>query len=253
MTPRACRGGTGGAAEVAGEFSHARVLVVDDHALLAETLASELRHAGCVVGVVRVPTVTGVLAAIDDFRPDVALLDLYLGRGAGTSLPLIAPLAESGIEVLVLTGATDELMLARCVEAGASAVLSKAAEFDVLLAAVVDAARGRRVQSLAERAEMLDRLRRARQDEDVRLAPFRRLTRRESAVLVALMDGRSAAEIAARAVVSLATVRSQIRAILQKLGVTSQIAAVAMAHRVGWTGPDGDELDDDESASCGVA
>src|SRR5262249_42316776 len=152
------------------ESFEARVLVVDDHALLAETLASELRHAGCVVAVVRVPTVAGVLAAIDDFRPDVALLDLYLGRGVGTSIPLIAPLADSGVEVLVLTGATDELMFARCVEAGATAVLSKSAPFDDLLDAVIDAARGQRVQPVAERAEMLERLRVARQAEGVRLA-----------------------------------------------------------------------------------
>jgi DNA-binding NarL/FixJ family response regulator len=49
------------------------------------------------------------------------------------------------------------------------------------------------------------------------------------------MDGRSAAEIAASSFVSLATVRSQIRAILQKLDVTSQLAAVAAAHHSGWT------------------
>jgi DNA-binding NarL/FixJ family response regulator len=202
--------------------------------LLAETLAAELRHAGCVVAVVPSPTLAGVLAAVDEFRPNVALLDLYLGRGVGTSIPLIAPLTDSGVEVLVLTGATDVIMHAACIEAGATAVLSKVAEFESLLGAVVDVARHQRVQSPAERAEMLDRLRRARRAERDRLAPFQRLTRRECAVLDALMDGLSAAEIAEVAVVSLATVRSQIRAILQKLDVSSQLAAVALAHRAGW-------------------
>jgi DNA-binding NarL/FixJ family response regulator len=220
---------------VVGEHVEPRVLVVDDHALLAETLAAELRHAGCLVAVVRVPTTEGVLAAVDDFRPDVALLDLVLDRAVGTSIPLISPLVERGVEVLVLTGATDEVMLARCVEAGASGVLSKVEQFDTLLEAVMDAARHERVQPVRERAEMLERLRVARQTEGERLAPFERLTRREAAVLGGLMDGLSAAEIAEQNVVSLATVRSQIRAILQKLDVTSQIAAVAMAHRAGWT------------------
>jgi DNA-binding NarL/FixJ family response regulator len=238
---------------VVSEVREARVLIVDDHALLAETLASELRHAGCVVAVLRVPTVAEVVAAVDDFRPDVALLDLYLGPGIGTSIPLIAPFADRGVEVLVLTGATDELLFARCLEAGASAVLSKAAQFDELLAVVVDAAEHQRVQPMAEREEMLERLRVARQAEGVRLAPFRRLTPRESAVLAMLMDGKSAAEIAQVRVVSLATVRSQIRAILQKLDVTSQIAAVAMAHRAGWTRPLGDDLDDDHEPASGAA
>jgi DNA-binding NarL/FixJ family response regulator len=49
-----------------------------------------------------------------------------------------------------------------------------------------------------------------------------------------LMDGASAEEIANASLVSLPTIRSQIRAVLQKLGVRSQVAAVAAAHRAGW-------------------
>jgi two-component system, NarL family, nitrate/nitrite response regulator NarL len=64
------------------------------------------------------------------------------------------------------------------------------------------------------------------------------------------MNGRTASEIADERVVSLATVRSQIRAILLKLDVSSQLAAVAMAHRARWTGATADDVDD---ASCGVA
>lgn len=57
------------------------------------------------------------------------------------------------------------------------------------------------------------------------------LTARESEVLDLLMCGNSAGEIAGRLVVSLPTIRTHIRAILQKLGVSSQLAAVAMACR----------------------
>jgi DNA-binding NarL/FixJ family response regulator len=66
------------------------------------------------------------------------------------------------------------------------------------------------------------------------------------------MEGKSAAEIAAEAVVSLATVRSQIRAVLQKLDVTSQIAAVALAHRSGW-GRCEEDVPADVRASLGAA
>ena len=57
---------------------------------------------------------------------------------------------------------------------------------------------------------------------------------RECEVLAALIDGLSAEEIAETQYVALTTVRSQIRAVLQKLGVRSQLAAVAQANRVGW-------------------
>jgi DNA-binding NarL/FixJ family response regulator len=212
-----------------------RVLVVDDHALLAETLAGELRHAGCEVLVVDAPSHAKVLATAATFRADIVLLDLYLGRAVGTSVALIAPLVASGAEVVMLTGMTDEMMFATCVEAGASGVLSKAADFDQVFRAVIQAARHERVQPVNERDHLLELLRRARREQRTRLERFERLTRREGAVLAGLMDGRSAAEIAESSFVSLATVRSQIRAVLQKLDVTSQLAAVAAAHHSGWT------------------
>ena len=53
-------------------------------------------------------------------------------------------------------------------------------------------------------------------------------------MLQGLVRGMSAEEIAADTYVSIATVRSHIRAILQKLGVNSQLAAVAAATKAGW-------------------
>ena len=63
--------------------------------------------------------------------------------------------------------------------------------------------------------------------------PF--LTEREQVVLAELIEGHCAEDIAKAAFVSISTVRSQIKAILQKLGVNSQLAAVAMARRAGWS------------------
>ena len=58
------------------------------------------------------------------------------------------------------------------------------------------------------------------------LLEFDRLTRREEEVLSALMRGAKARDICVQSFVSMPTVRSQIRSILTKLGVTSQLAAV---------------------------
>ena len=63
---------------------------------------------------------------------------------------------------------------------------------------------------------------------------FESLTRRETQVLLALMRGATAREISKEAYVSLPTVRSQIRSILSKLGVSSQLGAVVLAYRSGW-------------------
>ena len=80
-----------------------------------------------------------------------------------------------------------------------------------------------------ERAQLLDHLR----DERARVlqaqATFEHLTQREALVLASLADGLNADEIARQHFVALTTVRSQIRAVLQKLGERSQLAAVALA------------------------
>jgi DNA-binding CsgD family transcriptional regulator len=64
-----------------------------------------------------------------------------------------------------------------------------------------------------------------------RLSPFLILTPREQCVLAELMEGRTVDAIAKANWIALSTVRSQIKSILQKLGVNSQLAAVALARQ----------------------
>jgi two-component system, NarL family, nitrate/nitrite response regulator NarL len=77
---------------------------------------------------------------------------------------------------------------------------------------------------------------------------FERLSRREQEVLLALMRGSTARDICKQSYVSLPTVRSQIHSILSKLGVSSQVAAVALAYRSGWP-PERDRLFDGDAVT----
>lgn len=137
----------------------------------------------------------------------------------------------------MMTGVVDRARLAACVEAGAIGIVSKTAGFPVLVDAVRRAAGGERLITEGQRQSFLSDLRVLRQAEHDRSAPFERLSPREQAVLSGLVAGVTAEAIAASSYVSLATVRSQIRAILLKLGVTSQLAAVAVVRRAGWSPP----------------
>ncbi len=69
---------------------------------------------------------------------------------------------------------------------------------------------------------------------------FERLSRRERQVLSSLMRAQSVREISREAYVSVPTVRSQIRSILVKLEVRSQLAAVVLAYRSGWSAAEPD-------------
>jgi two-component system nitrate/nitrite response regulator NarL len=214
--------------------SSATVLIVEDHALLADGLSVALERAGVQAEVATGPTVDDIVATAHRCQPDVVLLDLMLGDDIGCSIPLIAELRGTGAEVLVLTGVTDCALLGSCLEAGAAGLVSKTEAFDTVLEKVVRASRRQTTMHESERHEMLGSLRRLRAEERRRRAPFDQLTARERIVLGALMHGSSAEEIASSAFVSIATIRSQIRSILVKLGVHSQIAAVALAHRAHW-------------------
>lgn len=211
-----------------------RVLIIDDHVLLAESLKLALQDEGVSAQTTSGPTVENILAAARSFEPDVVLLDLALGE-VGSGLSIIGPLRDLPARVVVLSGTDDRMVLAECVEAGAVGLVSKAVDVDTVLDHVLRAARGESTIGRTEREVLLFELRRHRAHCDDRLAPITRLSPRERGVLGALMQGLAAETIANHAHLSLATVRSHIQSILAKLDVSSQLGAVALAHRVGWS------------------
>jgi DNA-binding NarL/FixJ family response regulator len=166
------------------------------------------------------------------------LLDLRLGSGEDDvpidGLDLIGPLTAVGCRVVVVTGETGDDVWGTALERGAVTVLAKDTDLPELVAVLAAVAAGEQVIGEGRRQDLLAAARRARSEETARLFPFAQLSRREDEVLRALADGQSAAAIAASAYVSEATVRTQIRAVLTKLGVSSQLQAVAVARRAGW-------------------
>ncbi len=213
------------------------VLIVEDHQLLAQSLSYALGAEGFRVTVAGLETVRSITDTFESADAGIVLLDLDLGGNIGDGTALIGPLRERGARVLVVTGSTDRPRLATCLEQGAVGVLPKSTPYDQLVTAVIDVAAGRRVTSDAERYALLAELRAWRTAQRERLAPFERLTSREAQVLAALMQGKSCESIASDWFVSEATVRSQIRGVLTKLDAPSQLAAVALAQRVGWKIP----------------
>lgn len=211
-----------------------RVLIVEDHELLATSLALALGQLGVEVETVAGPTVDGVVDAARALAPVLVLLDLNLGPQLGSGLDLIAPLMAVGGRVVMMTGVVERDRLGACIEAGAVGVVRKTAGLAELVEAIRQAAAGEDLLTTHQRQILLGELQDRRQADQRRVAPFTGLTPREQAVLAQLVAGDSAETIAGFSYVSLATVRTQIRSILNKLGVKSQLAAVAMARQAGW-------------------
>jgi DNA-binding NarL/FixJ family response regulator len=209
------------------------VLIVDDHELVATSLVLSLRSQGLAAhhGDPRAGA-AGVLAASAEHPPGLALLDLDLGRDdAGRpvdGVPLVAPLRAAGWQVLILSGSADHARIGAGLAEGAVAWLPKNAPFPALLTAVHDALAGRPVMPRARREQFIELHRRRSGEHKELRGRLERLTPREREVLALLANGQRAQVVAEHFVVSLATVRTQIRAVLTKLEVGSQLEAAAL-------------------------
>ncbi len=212
-----------------------RVLIVDDHVLLGQSLQLALTGEGFEVRVVDGPTADAIFDAAEAFSPTLVLLDLDLGEELGSSLGLIDRLLEAAERVVDPHREHRQATSGR-VPRGRRRWHPEEVGL-VRPLGPVDPRRRRgpgHPDPPGERHEMRAALRTWRSSEAQRKATLERLTEREQQVLAGLVDGKSAAEIAEESFVSLATVRSQIRSILLKLDVGSQLQAVAMARRQGW-------------------
>ena len=208
-----------------------RVLIAGSN-LLAGTLARTLETHG-------IATVYTVASAQEiekklAWKPDLVLIDLRpFNVESGSTI--VNSVHRSGRQVCVIDYPGDGDRPSAWLRAGSAAVVSENEPFDQLFQTIarltrMDSRRSVKRTPVASTADPPDARRRG-----PRLELFARLTEREQVVLAELMEGHCAEDIAKAAFVSISTVRSQIKAILLKLGVNSQLAAVAMARRAGWS------------------
>lgn len=224
--------------QVAARADH-RVLIIDDHMLFAESIELALSLEGYDVRRLELPAEGGSMATLRSLalrtNARTVLLDLDLGR-FGDGINLIAPLARAHANVVVLTASHDKGRWGACMRQGARKVLSKGDALQAALATVRRLHQGLPVTSREELESLLDSWASERRNHDDLRRRLDLLTPRERQVLGALIEGRAVRTISNDSVVSEATVRTQVKSILHKLEVSSQLAAVGMANEVGWKG-----------------
>lgn len=217
-----------------------RVLIIEDHVLFAESLELTLSLEGYDVRRLVLPAEGGSMATLRSAalraNPRTVLLDLDLGR-FGDGMNLIAPLARAGANVVVVTASSERGRWGACVRQGARKVLSKGGQLQETLATVRRLHQGLPVMTKDELESLLDAWRSEREASDDMRRRLELLTPRERQVLGALIEGLSVRDIAKQSVVSEATVRTQVKSILAKLEVSSQLAAVGLANHLSWHHP----------------
>ncbi len=207
--------------------SPVRVLIVDDHEVLAASLAMVLEAEPDLKSVGVAGTLEKARSMVVSTTPDVILLDHRLPDGDGVAAIGELRQLRPSAQVVVLTASAADHVLVAAIEAGASGFVSKTRSLDELTSAVRAAATGEAVISPEMLARLLPRLQRSGR------ARHNDLTEREREVLGLLADGLSNAAIAERLFVSVHTVRNHIANLSAKLGAHSKLEALSIAVRDG--------------------
>jgi DNA-binding NarL/FixJ family response regulator len=204
----------------------ATVLIADDHPLTRDALASMLEGNGFdVVG--EAADGRQAIERARELQPDLVLLDLSMPDVDGlTALPdLKAASPNSAVVVLTASGTEDNLLAA--IRAGAAGYLLKTEPPERLVEFLRGVARGEAALSGSVATRLLERVREGREHEGGvpdQIAGL--LSAREVEVLLLLDDHLATDEIAARLFISEHTVRSHVKSLLHKLGVSSRREAL---------------------------
>jgi len=209
-----------------------RVLVVDDHRVFADAIAARLNAEPDLDVVGTAASAREAIVAVNELRPDLALIDVELGGADGIYLTHVLREEHPSLVVVIVSLLNDPLYVRDAVSSGAMGWVTKDAPTDQLLSAIRGAMRGESWIPPSILTGVLKELLQARREADEQEGRLARLTPRERHVLESMADGLDRTAIAERLFLSTNTVRTHVQNILTKLEVHSSLEAVALALRV---------------------
>lgn len=211
------------------------ILIVDDHILFREGLASMLANQPDINVVGEAGTLRKAIAKAKELQPDIVLLDIGLPDGSG--LEAIEQIQESvpDVSIVVLTIYEPDETLTAAIQKGIKGFLHKNTPISALVASLRGVSRGEAALSRSMTSRVLDEVARIStlihngKGED----ELEELTSREIEVLSQLTTGATNREIGEKLVISENTVKAHVRNILKKLNFRNRREAAGFARRVG--------------------
>lgn len=207
--------------EPTGATPTIRVLVVDDHRIVAEGIALALRRQPGIEVVRTVDSGGAAVEAVAQGIADLVLMDYQLAGGTGVAAVEEIRRRFPTTIVVMISGGMDDRALIAALQAGASGYISKVSGGEEIARDLRRAAAGEMLVS-AGQLRLLLRTRHADGHGET-------LTAREREVLGLLTRGLDNEAIAAELTISYHTVRGHVQAVLQKLEARSRLEAVARA------------------------
>ena len=205
----------------------AKLIIVDDHQLLRQSLVRLLHMSDRVEVVGEAANGREALQLVESLRPEVALVDIKLPDMSGIEVTERIKKAHPGVAVVIVTMYADEDHATDALRVGANAFLSKNVSLETLLQAI-DTVRGGGSFIESSVAQHLFR----------RLAPWEKqeadlLTPQERTILRLLAEGCTNADVAKRLFLSEKTIKQYVHRLFTKLQGRDRTEAVAGAVRRG--------------------
>ncbi len=196
-----------------------RLAVVDDHPLVAEGIRSLLSAAPDVAWAWHAGDAQACLSHLRQLQPDVLLLDINLPGKSGLDLCSELRALYPALHVIALSTYNQGSYVKKMLEAGADGYLLKNATREEILEALLVVMKGRQYLSFEASAAI-----RQREGDAPAI-----LTRREQEVLALIAEGLTNAAIAEQLFVSITTVDSHRKHLLEKLAAKNTAALVKIA------------------------
>ena len=200
--------------------------MADDHPLYREAVVRAVRARPEFELIGQVADGRAALGVIRDAAPDIAVLDVEMPSLGGVDVVRAVNRDALGTKIVLLSAHLESDTVYSAIAEGVRAYLSKAWPAERICDALLAVARGEVILPEEIQAGLAAAIR-------SNAGPKVHLTPREHDVLVGLAGGKSAPAIAAELHVSTATVKTHLKTLYEKLGVSDRAAAVAEAMRRG--------------------
>lgn len=210
-----------------------RTVIVDDHALFREGLASIIQLEPDIEVSGLAGTVQEAVEVVRTLKPDLVLMDFVLPDGTGAEATRMLLKEHPECKIIFLTMSEDDENLFAAVRSGAKGYLLKNISPSKLVTTIRSVQRGESALSRSMTLRLMEELSRTKEPERPGDAALAKLTSRELDVLRELTSGMTNREIANRLYISENTVKYHIHSILDKLNLSSRRAAAKFAKEHG--------------------
>ena len=201
-------------------MKNTKLFIVDDHYMVIEGIRSLLQHEAGLEWTGHASNAASCLAYLRQQQPDVILMDISLPDKNGIDLCKEVKEKYPSVFILGLSTFSQESFISKMMDNGASGYVLKNATKEELLEAIETVMKGRLFLSM-------DAARSLRSAADKPGIPV--ITRREKEVLELIATGCTNAEIAERLFVSVSTIDTHRKNLLEKFNVRNTASLVRLA------------------------